>query len=227
MFNFKVVAFLCDVEKFSVREQDVTKKNEQLNNDLSKVIIADLPLVGNRTIPISKEDSFLSENKRTLYADWMMMYRILQRLNTGERAFILVTKGALVRGNESFLRKYFVDNDCVDTVITLPNSIYPNYNSPMNLLIFEKESPSKRKGKILFIDLNQKETLTEDLIKQVSIMFHEYRAEKEFARVVNYEEIVSREYILNPQIYLTDRELLNGQLFMRDIACVIDRDSVF
>ncbi len=219
----RLLLFLCDVETFTIKEQDVIKYNpDKMTSQASKVIVADLPLVGNRTISVPDKDSFLSEKKRTLYADWMITYKILQQLNSGERAFLLVTKGALVRENEYFLRKHFIDGDCVDVVITLPSSIYPNYNLPMNLLIFEKGRSEERRGKVLFIDLNQKADadLADNIIEQISRMFYEYKAEETFARIVNCEEIVSKDYTLNPQMYLFDEGVLNGQLSVRDVACV-------
>lgn len=219
----RLLLFLCDVEIFTIKEQDVIKYNpDKMTSQESKVIVADLPLVGNRTIPVPEKDRFLSEKKRTLYADWMITYKILQQLNSGDRAFLLVTKGALVRENEYFLRKHFIDADCVDAVITLPNNIYPNYNLPMNLLIFEKERSADRKGKVLFIDLNQKTEadLSDNIIEKISRMFYEYKAEEQFAKIVNYEEIVSKDYIFNPLIYLSNEGVLDGQLSIRDIACV-------
>ncbi|MBR5613990.1 MAG: N-6 DNA methylase [Clostridia bacterium] len=219
----RLLLFLCDVGNFAVKEQDVIKDNpDKIVSQASKVIVADLPLVGNRTIPVPDKDSFLSEKKRTLYADWMIIYKILQQLTSGDRAFLLVTKGALVRENEYFLRKHFIDADCVDAVMTLPNSIYPNYNLPMNLLIFEKGRSEERKGTVLFIDLNQESTPTlhDNTIEQIFRMFYEYKAEEPFARIVDYDEIVSKDYILNPQIYLAGEGVLDGQLAIRDIACV-------
>lgn len=218
----RLLLFLCDVKDFTVKEQDVVKKTEDkpINNS-SKVIVADLPLVGNRTIPVSDKDRFLSENKRTLYADWMMIYNILQQLNEGDRAFLLVTNGALVRENEFFLRKFFVDENCVDAVITLPNSVYPNNNLPMNLLVFEKGRSLERKGKVLFIDLSQEEnqSLSDSIIKQISQMFFKYSAEEKFARIANYEEIAIKGYTLTPKIYLSG-DVLTGQLCIGDIATV-------
>lgn len=219
----RLLLFLCDVKNFTIKEEDVLNNAAPKSfSQSSKVIVADIPLVGNRTISVSRDDTFLSEKKRTLYADWMIIYRILQQLNSGERAFLLVTKGALVRENEHCLRKYFTDYDWVDTVITLPNRVYPNYNSPMNLLIFQKDRPNERKGKILFMDLNMvsEDFSNNDIVASVSRMFKEYTG-GEFARLVDYEEAVRREYTLYPPIYLSDKEVLSRRFALRDVACVI------
>ncbi len=220
----RLLLFLCDVKNFAVKERDVIKSTDsEIDSANSKVVVADIPLAGSRTISVPKNDVFLSERKRTIYADWLIIYKILQQLNSGERAFLLVTKGALVRENEHCLRKRFVDDDWVDAVITLPKDAYPNYNSPMNLLIFQKDRPAERKGKILFMDLNRipKDVPSEEITESVSQMFSEYIGGCRFARLVDYEEAIKGDYALNPPMYLSSKEVLNGQSVLKDVACVI------
>lgn len=217
----RLLLFLCDVKNFSVCEEDVLRRTCNIQNGgLPRVIAAELPLVGSRTVIFEpEEESLKKENKRTLYTDWMIIYKILRQLNDGERAFLIVTKGALVRENERFLRKYYVDENYVDAVITLPKNMYPNCNSPMNLLIFEKKRSSEKNRKVLFADLGKLSSLSDDTIDKICRVFRERAATEKFARIIDYEKIAQEGYMLDPMLYMTNN-ILSEHPVIKDIATV-------
>ncbi len=218
----RLLLFLCDVNKFSVSESDILRDCLPENLEkASRVFVADLPLVGNRTIPVPPEIEVFSGNKRTLYADWMMTYNVLKQLNTGDRAFVIVTKGALVRENEGFLRKYLIENDLLDAAVSLPIGIYTNHNLPMELLICEKGRTTDRSGKVLFADLSKFKALNNDTISSLSEIYQKYDSANNLTRIVRAEEIKEKEYVLYPQIYMEDEKVSGGQLRLGDVASVI------
>lgn len=222
----RLMLFLCGVKDFSVKEMDILNSIEFDGNDkLSRVFTADIPLAGNRTIHIPQNDHFLSKQKKhTLYADWVMIYNILKRVNTGDSAFLLITKGALVRENERFMREYLIESDYVDAVISFPSGLYPNRNLPMELLVCEKGRASERCGKVLFVDVSKLESqnrmLSEESIDVITEVFQKYTANEKFAKIVTAEAIRLKEYNLHPPIYLADDDILTGQLHIKDIARV-------
>ena len=76
-----------------------------------------------------------------------MIRSLLDRMRPGDRAFVLVTKGALVRQNERELRAGLVENDWLDAVIQLPAGLYSGHNLPLALMVFEKfRLPSEAAG---------------------------------------------------------------------------------
>ncbi len=216
----RLMLYFGGVEDFSVKEGDVAGNMTLLSGQVSpKMIVADLPLVGNRTTPVSLKDEFLKDNKTTLYADWLVIYNTICHMSAGDCAFFVVTKGALVRENERFLRKMLVETDCVDAVISLPNGLYPNRGLPMALLVCEKGRKQERRGKILFADMSR-EALTEGKISQLANAFQLY-SENENVRLIPHSAVVQNEYDLYPQIYFNDDDVLSGRLCIGDVADVI------
>ena len=59
-------------------------------------------------------------------------------MNEHDKAFVIVTKGALVRKNEEFIRKYFVQENLLDAVISLPSASNSGRSVPIELLIIQK-----------------------------------------------------------------------------------------
>lgn len=212
-----MLLFLCNATGFNIKEKNVLYRAEYPRvNEMPRVFAADLPLSGNRTIPVPSGDEFLADNKRTLYADWFVMYNVLEEMVPGDRAVFIVTKGALVRENERFLRKHYIKNDCIDAVIALPRGIYPKSRLPMEMIFFEKGRPAERCGKVLIADLTDCEP--DALEEKISGMrCGEILAEAKF---VSAEEIAERDFELNPRIYLAGEEKMRGGLTLGDVACV-------
>lgn len=213
-----MMLFLCNAESFSIKEKNVLCRTERGEaNKLPRVFAADLPLSGNRTIPVPSRDELFANNKQTLYADWYVMYNVLEEMTPGDRAVFIVTKGALVRENERFLREYYVKNDCIGAVIALPRGIYPKSRLPMEMIIFEKGRQKESGGKVLIADLTDCKPY--ELEEKICGMQNGDICAEE-ARLVFAEEIAKREYELNPRLYLAKEEESGEGLSVGDVACV-------
>lgn len=228
----RLFLFLCDVSSFSVSEQNIMDvfKTQDTEDYSTKVYLADFPLTGSRTVPTPKEILNASEEqKSSLYADWFMIQRTLDRMNDGDCAFLLVTKGALVRKNEYFLRKKLVEEDFLDAVIHIPNGIYQNHNLPMELLICEKKRAPQRRRKILFADLtpyavseNENSTvLSTEGIYETATLFKYFTDNDSTVKVVETEVIRENEYSLYPMVYLSGSHVFADKLQLGSVAEVI------
>lgn len=59
-------------------------------------------------------------------------------------------------GGESNIRRYIIENDLLDCIIQLPNSLFYNTGITTYIWLIDNNKESKRKGKVLLIDASQR-----------------------------------------------------------------------
>lgn len=227
----RLFVFLCDVNSFSIKERNAIEIPQQTQDAPPRIYVADFPLVGNRTIPASENDPLFDGRKMNVYTDWALIRSVLNRMNIGDRAFLIVTKGALVRKNERLLREDLVENNLLDGVITLPAGLYPNHTLPMELLVFEKGRHATKEGKVLFADLSsfsdsvlgtrRTQQLSQDGITNICNIYRRYMAVEGYSKIVPVEVIQSTGYSLHPPLYLSVPQLVTRHMRLGEIASVI------
>ena len=122
---------------------------------------------------------------------------------------VVVPHGVLFRGSsEKAIRKGILDDDLLEAVIGLPSALFYGTGIPAALLIINKNKPSTRKDKVLFINSeleyqegkNQNKLRDEDIAKILTI-FNEYEDTKRYSKVVSMDEIRKNDYNLNIRRY--------------------------
>jgi type I restriction enzyme M protein len=69
------------------------------------------------------------------------------------RVGVVMPLGALFRGGqEGRIRKCVLDKDLIEAVIGMPTNLFYSTTIPVALLIFRKNKPTERQGKVLFVD---------------------------------------------------------------------------
>ena len=106
--------------------------------------------------------------------DWAWIQHMYASLKDNGKIGVVMDNGVLFRGKaEAKIRQSFLELDVIDSVIGLPSNLFANTPSPGCLLIFHKNKPVNRKGKVLFIDASkdylegkaQNHLLDEDIAK--------------------------------------------------------------
>lgn len=227
----KVLLFLCGVSSFSIRERNVldSSANEKHTEKGPSVYVADFPLSGNRVVPSPASVKRLDNGRPSIYADWFMIHQIFERMEANDRAFLLVTKGTLVRQHETFLRRQLLAQDWLDAVIHIPGGLSPSHPLPMELLICQKQRATYRQKAVFFADLHphvvvnasRMTELSEEGIQIISNLYHHFYGETELARIVPTEEIQQHDHSLYPPVYLTKHPVSNHLLRLGDLATVI------
>jgi type I restriction enzyme M protein len=127
---------------------------------------------------------------------------------------IVIDNGALSRGGkEKTIRSKIVEEDLIEAVILLPGKLF--YNTPAKgvIIIFNKNKPPERKGKILFINASNEyephpsirrlNRLGKQNIEKIAKAYHEFKDIEGFARVVDIREVRENDYNLNVTLYVT------------------------
>ena len=141
--------------------------------------------------------------------DLAFIQHMIASVNAEGMMGVVVPHGVLFRGSsEKEIRKGILEDDLLEAVVGLPSSLFYGTGIPAALLIINKDKPSDRRNKVLFINgeleyeegKNQNRLRNEDIEKIVSI-FESYEDTKRYSKVVDLDEIRENDYNLNIRRY--------------------------
>lgn len=146
-------------------------------------------------------------------ADFAFVLHALSYLSSKGRAAIVCFPGIFYRGGaEQKIRKYLIDNNFVETVISLAPNLFYGTSIAVNILVLSK---SKKDNKTQFIDASgidfyKKETnnniITEKHIKAIMRMFDSKEDVEHVAKSVDYESIIENDYNLSVSSYVVAKD---------------------
>jgi len=158
-------------------------------------------------------------------ADFAFVLHCLSYLSAKGRAAIVCFPGIFYRGGaEQKIRQYLIDNNYIETVISLAPNLFYGTSIAVNILVLAK---NKFDMKTQFIDasgLFKKETnnniLTEAHIAQIIQLFDDKKDIEYICKMVDYEVIASNDYNLSVSSYVeaedtrevVDITVLNAEL---------------
>ena len=140
-------------------------------------------------------------------ADFAFVLHALNYLSAKGRAAIVCFPGIFYRGGaEQKIRKYLVDNNYVETVISLAPNLFFGTTIAVNILVLSKH---KTDTSVQFIDasgLFKKETnnniLTDAHIKQIMQVFASKADADHLAKSVSFENVAANDYNLSVSSYV-------------------------
>lgn len=144
-------------------------------------------------------------------ADFAFVLHALSYLSSKGRAAIVCFPGIFYRGGaEQKIRQYLIDNNFVETVISLAPNLFYGTTIAVNILVLSKH---KTDNKTQFIDASElfkKETnnniLTDDHIARIMEIFDSKTDVDHFTKCVNYDSIVKNEYNLSVSSYVEAKD---------------------
>ena len=142
-------------------------------------------------------------------AIFAFIQHMIASLNAEGKMGVVVPHGVLFRGSsEKRIRKGILEDDLLEAVIGLPSALFYGTGIPAALLIINKNKPSERKGKVLFIngELEYQEgknqnKLREQDIRHVLSVYDTFVDEKRYSKVIDMDEIRANDYNLNIRRY--------------------------
>lgn len=218
-----------EVPDGEIEERDILTIPDTAESQSYDIIVLDIPRGQNVTeVYDEKDPRLLCFNKKNIYSDWIFIQDVLYRLKKTGTAAVLVTPGALTRVNEEILREQIVVNDWLEAVITLPENLYSKYYAGTELLIFNKDKESSRKGKVIFIDISKEfkrqgrrtvEITEAGLLQVREIFVHSWKV-KGVSAVCSREQIQKNQYSFKPSQYIQQEDEWEfvSELVLEDIA---------
>lgn len=166
-------------------------------------------------------------------ADFAFVLHALNYLSSKGRAAIVCFPGIFYRGGaEQKIRKYLVDSNFVETVISLAPNLFFGTSIAVNILVLSK---SKKDSKTQFIDVSgenffKKETnnnvLTEKHIEQIMTMFDSKTDVDYVAKSIDNTTIEANDYNLSVSSYVEakdTREVIDIAELNKEIATTVSK----
>jgi type I restriction enzyme M protein len=150
-------------------------------------------------------------------ADFAFVLHALSYLSSKGRAAIVCFPGIFYRGGaEQSIRKYLVDNNYVETVISLAPNLFFGTTIAVNVLVLSKHKTDTTTQFIDASGLFKKEAnnnvLLDDHIKEIMAVFDSKANVDHFARAVPFEAVAANDYNLSVSSYVEakdNREIVN------------------
>lgn len=165
-------------------------------------------------------------------ADWAWMQHVVASLRDSGKAAVVIDTGAASRGSgnegenkEKVVRKWFVDQDLIESVILLPDNLFYNTTAAGLIVILNRNKPAPRRGKVIFINASAqfskgkpKNFLPENGIKLIAEAFRNGQDAINLVKVSSLQEIVDNDYNLSPARYVTNAATVE----QREIQPILD-----
>jgi type I restriction enzyme M protein len=150
-------------------------------------------------------------------ADWGWAQHIHASLKPTGRAAVVLDTGAASRGSgndgnskEREVRKYFVDNDLVESVLLLPENLFYNTTSPGIIFFLHKAKPKARQGKVLLVNAGllvekgkPKNYLAPEHIDKIATVIKGWKEEDKLSCIVSLEDVRDKnDYNISPSRYI-------------------------
>ena len=149
-------------------------------------------------------------------ADWGWIQHINASLKENGKAAVVLDTGSVSRGSgaegnnrERDIRKKFVEQDLIETVVLLPENLFYNTPAPGVIIILNKNK--KHKNQILLINASEKFEKGRPKnvlagIDEIAEVYHNWKEIEKFSRVITKEEAQKNDYNLSPSRYITIAE---------------------
>ncbi|MGI9279660.1 MAG: type I restriction-modification system subunit M [Endozoicomonas sp.] len=146
-------------------------------------------------------------------ADFAFVMHALNYLSSKGRAAIVCFPGIFYRsGAEKKIRQYLVDNNYVETVISLASNLFFGTTIAVNILVLSKHKTETTtqfidaSGEDFFKKQTNNNVLTNDHIKQIMAIFDGKDDVDHVAKSVSYEAISENDYNLSVSSYVEARD---------------------
>ena len=144
-------------------------------------------------------------------ADLMFVQHMLASLRANGRMATVMPHGILFRGGkEKLIRELFINDDCIEAIISLPPGLFYGTGIPACVLVCNKSKPDAIKDKVLFINADREyaegkkqNRLRPEDIEKINFVFTHRRELPKYSRLVAKSEIVdTHDYNLNIRRYV-------------------------
>ena len=145
-------------------------------------------------------------------ADFAFITQVVESLNETGKAVMIVPSGVLFReSREGDIRKQLIEENLVETVISLPGNMLYGTALPVNIVIFDKQKKTNDiffMNATSFVEKNRTlNTLSEQSIKEIGQLYHTRKERAEVSKLLSLEQVRENRYNLMVERYVTKKEV--------------------
>lgn len=149
-------------------------------------------------------------------ADWAWLQHTMASLNSHGRAAVVLDTGSLTRGSgtsgdnkERCIRKAFIENDWIESVILLPENLFYNTTAAGIIVVLNAAKRAERRDRVLLINASAefkkgrpKNFIPEVSLERITSAFFHGVDEPGFAQTVTRDELARNDFSLLPSRYV-------------------------
>ncbi|TAN04236.1 MAG: helix-turn-helix domain-containing protein [Rhodanobacteraceae bacterium] len=153
-------------------------------------------------------------------ADWAWLQHTLASMQDNARAAVVLDTGAVTRGSgsknedkERNIRRWFVEHDCIDGVILLPDNLFYNTTAAGIVVVLRKGKPKDRAGRIVLVNAARefrkgtpKNYLTDDAVAKIAKAYLKGEPQDGLVAVIDRKQAAENDYNLSPSRYIANGE---------------------
>lgn len=166
-------------------------------------------------------------------ADFAFVLHALSYLSSKGRAAIVCFPGIFYRGGaEQKIRKYLVDNNYVETVISLAPNLFYGTSIAVNLLVLSKHKTENKtqfidaSGEDFFKKVTNNNVMTDEHIAKVMEMFNSKDDVAHVAVTIDNKQIAENDYNLSVSSYVEakdNREVIDIEALNAEISTTVKK----
>lgn len=166
-------------------------------------------------------------------ADFAFVLHALSYLSSKGRAAIVCFPGIFYRGGaEQKIRKYLVDNNFVETVISLAPNLFYGTSIAVNIIVLSKHKTDTKtqfidaSGKDFFLKVTNNNVLTDPHIEKIMEIFDTKADVEHIAKSIEHSQIAANDYNLSVSSYVEakdNREQVDITKLNAEIATTVDK----
>lgn len=150
---------------------------------------------------------------RATSSDWLYNMLMVDTLNESGKAVGIMTNGGTWNMIDAPIRKYFVENGLIESVIALPAKLFSYTNIPTTMIVFSHGNSTVR-----LVDATEQFTpgrrVNELAENNVQVIVDALHSEGNISMSVSLEELRENDYVLNTSRYSHNSENIeNGVAF--------------
>lgn len=166
-------------------------------------------------------------------ADFAFVLHALSYLSSKGRAAIVCFPGIFYRGGaEQKIRKYIVDNNFIETVISLAPNLFYGTSIAVNILVLSKHKTDTKtqfldvSGEEFFKKVTNNNILTDEHIDKIMTMFDSKADVEHIAKSINNNKIAENNYNLSVSSYVVakdNREIVDITKLNAEISKTVEK----
>ena len=148
--------------------------------------------------------------------DFAFLLHMLGVTNAEGMVGVVMPHGVLFRGGaEGKIRRGIIEADLFEAVIGLAPNLFFGASIPVSICVLNKNKPSERRGRVLFVDANQdgcfrsgsgQNYLESEHIQRIVLAYQDFKDVDRFAHVADLAEIKGNDFNLNISRYVDTTE---------------------
>lgn len=132
-------------------------------------------------------------------ANYNFFNHIIYHLDAKGIAAVIMQSAAGKSPKEKFIREYYLKNNLIESIISLPQNVFSNTSIASNIWIFNK---NKKNDEILFLDLqketekiNKLESFSDEKISSIAKLFSQFIKNEKMDKLLNFKSVANSDII--------------------------------